>query len=76
MASRAALTVQLCRASNSDRDRASSRRKVDSARNNRPRSLPPTSRAIRSASINRSATGSDRRALSKSNDSENLPVAR
>ena len=57
-ASRAALTVQPCRVSSSARVRASSRRKADSVRSSRPRSLPPTSRAIRSDSTSRSPTGS------------------
>ena len=43
--------------------RRSSRRKPDSARSMRPRSPPPTSRAMRRASTTRSPTGSARRVL-------------
>ena len=57
-ASLAALTVQPCRVSNSARVRASSRRNCESVRSSRPRSVPPTSRASRSDSMMRSATGS------------------
>ena len=65
-ASRAALTVQPCRASSSPRVRASSRRNADSVRSSRPRSVPPTSRASRSDSTMRSATGSASRSFSAS----------
>ena len=75
-ASRAALTVQPCRVSSSARVRASSRRKVDKVRSSRPRSLPPTSRAMRSDSTSRSATGSLSRSLSRSRHSWKRPVAR
>ena len=68
-ASRAALTVQPCRVSSSARVRASSRRNADRVRSSRPRSLPPTSRAIRSDSTIRSPTGSARSALSRSRHS-------
>ena len=73
-ATRAPLTDQDCRDSSSDRVRASSRRNDDNDRSNRPRSPPPTSRAIRSASITRSPTGSASRAFNRSSDSANRPV--
>ena len=65
-ASRAALTVQPCRVSSSARVRASSRRNAERVRSSRPRSVPPTSRAIRSDSTIRSPTGSARPALRRS----------
>src|SRR5262249_9387095 len=61
-ATRAPLTAPACRDSSSDRVLASSRRNDDSDRSSRPRSPPPTSRAIRSASTTRSPTGSASRA--------------
>ena len=75
-ASRAALTVHDWRVSISARVRASSRRKVDRVRSNRPRSLPPTSRAIRIDSTSRSPTGSLSRSLRRSRQSWNRPVRR
>ena len=65
------MTVQACRDSSSARVRASSRRNVDSVRSSRPRSVPPTSRAIRSDSTMRSATGSARSSLSRSRHQPN-----
>src|SRR5699024_1704625 len=74
-ARRAAFTVQDWRASSSARVRASSRRKAESVRSRPPRSVPPTSRVIRSASTIRSPTGSARRIFRRSKLAAKSPLA-
>jgi hypothetical protein len=74
--SRAAFTVHDWRADISPRVRRSSRKRALKVRNTCPRSLPPTSRAIRSEAHTRSATGSDNRSCKASSDCEKEPLAR